>query len=155
MVTDPAEIPFTKPVALIVATAGLEETHGFAVAGVPLPVNCVVKPAQAVNTPLIVGEGLTTIVKFCGLPLQLFNTGVTVIVAVIEDPVAFNAVNAPMLPEPLAPKPIEGVLFTQLKVVLAVLFPVKVIAVVDAFAQTVCEATAFTVGIGFTVIVKF
>ncbi|MNX85414.1 hypothetical protein D3C86_1172500 [compost metagenome] len=74
-------------------------------------------------------------------------------VAVTGAPVVFNAVNAPILPEPVAPKPIDGVLFTQLKVVLAVLFPVKVTAVVDVFAHTVCEATVFTVGIGFTVII--
>ena len=107
------------------------------------------------NVPPIVGVGFTVMVKFCEVPVQPLNVGVTVMVAVTGEAVAFVAVNDPMLPVPLAPKPMDVVLFVQLKVVVAVLFPVKVTAVVDAFAQTVCGAGAFTVGIGFTVMVKF
>ena len=59
------------------------------------------------------------------------------IVAVTGEAVAFVAVNAPMLPVPLTPKPMDVVLFVQSKVVVAVLFPVKVIADADAFAQIV------------------
>ena len=112
-------------------------------------------PAHAVNVPPIVGVGFTVIVKFCGVPVQPFKVGVTVMVAVTGEAVAFVAVNTAMFPVPLAPSPIDVVLFVQLKVVVAVLFPVKVTAVVDAFAQTVWGVGAFTVGIGFTVIVKF
>jgi hypothetical protein len=55
IVVVPGEIPVTKPVALTVATAVFEETHGFVVAGVPVPVNCVVAFWQTDVVPLIVG----------------------------------------------------------------------------------------------------
>jgi hypothetical protein len=48
------------------------------------------------------------------------KVGVTVIVAVTGAAVAFVATKLGMLPLPLAPKPIDVVLFTQLKVVPAV-----------------------------------
>ena len=58
------------------------------------------------------------IVKFCGVPLQvapaLVYDGVTVMVAVIGVVPALVAVKLGMLPEPLAPKPIAGLLFDQL-----------------------------------------
>ena len=94
-------------------------------------------------------------VRFCGVPVQPFNVGVIVIVAVTGEAVAFVPVNAAIFPVPLAPSPIDVVLFVQLKVVVAVLFPVKLTAVVEVFAQTVCGTGAFTVGNGFTVMLSF
>jgi hypothetical protein len=46
--------------------------------------------------------------------------GVTVTVAIAGAAPAFVAVNAGILPDPLAPRPIETLLFAHAKVVLAV-----------------------------------
>ena len=58
------------------------------------------------------------IVKVVGVPLQptdpLVKRGVTVIVAVTGDVPVFTAVKLAMSPVPVAPRPIEGVLFVQL-----------------------------------------
>ena len=69
------------------------------------------------------------IVNISAAPEQLFADGVTVMVAMSIELVAFVAVNAAMLPVPLAPRPIEGSLFVQLYVAPVVELP-KVIAVV-------------------------
>ena len=53
-----------------------------------------------------VGVGLTVMVKVLVVPEHEPLVGVTVIVPVIGDAVAFVAVNAAMLPVPFAPKPI-------------------------------------------------
>ncbi len=55
----PAETPVTDPEPSIVATAGLEELHAFDVAGVPLPFNWVVRPAQTAVVPVITGLAST------------------------------------------------------------------------------------------------
>jgi hypothetical protein len=79
-------------------------------------------------------------------------------VAVIGAVVAFVATNDPILPEPLAAKPIEGVLFTQLKTTLLPPLPLlgltNAIAVVDDPLQSTWLATALTVAVGFTVMVN-
>ena len=58
------------------------------------------------------------IVKVVGVPLQptepLVKRGVTVIVAVTGVVPVFTAVKLAMSPVPVAPRPIEGVLFVQL-----------------------------------------
>ena len=54
------------------------------------------------------------IVKVCDIPLQPFAVGVTLIVPITLALVVFVAVNAPILPEPEAAKPIDGVLLVQL-----------------------------------------
>ena len=54
MMADPAVTPVTSPLALIVATAVFEDVQGFIVAGVPLPVSCVVAPTQADKVPVMV-----------------------------------------------------------------------------------------------------
>jgi len=59
MVAVPLEIPVTSPALLTVATDVLEETHGLDVAGSPLPVSCVVDPAQTAVVPVIVGNAFT------------------------------------------------------------------------------------------------
>ena len=56
IVAVPAATPVTVPVVLTVAVAVFEELQGLVVAGVPLPVNCVVNPAHAVKTPVIDGK---------------------------------------------------------------------------------------------------
>ena len=53
-------------------------------------------------------------VNVVGVPGQPFAMGVTVMVAVTALAPAFIAVKAAILPEPLAAKPILGVLFVQL-----------------------------------------
>ena len=53
------------------ATNGLEETHALVVAGVALPVNCVVKPTQTLKLPVIVGKAFTVIVSVILQPFKL------------------------------------------------------------------------------------
>jgi hypothetical protein len=76
-----------------------------------------------------------------------------VIVAVIGLALVFVAVNDGMEPVPFAAKPIAGLLLTQEYTVPGTL-PVKFTAVVLLPEQRVWSATAFTVGIGFTLIVN-
>ena len=65
--------------------------------------------------------GFTVIVNVCSGPSQLIPSlvyvGVTVIVAVTGEVLLFTAVNEAMSPLPVAAKPILGVSFTQLYVV--------------------------------------
>ena len=84
---------------------------------------------------------MTVIVKLVVGPVQgtppLVKVGVTVIVAVTGDVPVLMPVNAAILPVPLAPSPIEGVLLTQLYVVVPPVLPVaNVTAVVLAPVQT-------------------
>ena len=82
---------------------------------------------------------LTVIVNELGVPTQLtpafINVGVTVIVAMTGAVLVLVAVNDGIFPEPLAANPIDGVLFTQLKIILLPAPPlvglVKLIAAVD------------------------
>ena len=64
------------------------------------------------------------------------------------------AVKLGMLPLPLPPKPIAVLLFDQLYVV-PVTAPLKLTRLLEAPEQSVWFDGAFTVGVGFTVIVKF
>ena len=92
------------------------------------------------DTAFTVGVGLTVIVNVVAVPVQVtppfVKDGVTVMVAVTADAVAFVAVKEPILPVPMAASPIEVVLFVQLYTV-PVTAPVKLIAVVDAPLHTV------------------
>ena len=85
------------------------------------------------GTAFTVAVGLTVIVKLVGVPSQIADPfvkrGVTVIVAVTGDVPVFTAVNAAILPVPLANNPIEGVLFVH-KYVVPATVPPKVTAVV-------------------------
>ena len=56
-------------------------------------------------------------VNVVGVPVHPFAIGVTEIVAVISEVVAFVAVNEGTLPEPLAASPIAVLLFAQVNVV--------------------------------------
>jgi hypothetical protein len=101
-------------------------------------------------------------VNVIAVPTQLtpalLYVGVTVMVAITGAVVALVATNDPILPEPLAANPIEGVLFTQLKTTLLPPLPLlgltKAIAVVDEPLHKTWLAIAFTVAVGFTVILK-
>ena len=113
-----------------------------------------VAPSQTVWSAgaVTVGNGLTVMVNVCGVPGQPAKLGVTVMVAVTGDTVALVAVNAAILPEPLAAKPILGVLFVQLNVAPTV--PLKLTAAIGYPAQTVWSAGSVTVGNGLTVMVN-
>src|SRR5664279_1626018 len=108
-------------------------------------------------TAFTVAVGFTVMVKLIGAPPQvtpaLVKLGVTVIVAVTGALVALVAVNDAILPAPLAANPIDGVLFVQLKTVPGTK-PVKFTAAVEVLLHTTWLATAFTVGVGLTVIVN-
>jgi hypothetical protein len=69
-------------------------------------------------TAFTVGVGFTVIVKDFDVPLHvtlpLVYTGVTVIVAVTGTIPILTAANEAISPVPLAPRPIEVVLFVQL-----------------------------------------
>jgi len=56
-------------------------------------------------------------VNVVGVPVHPFAVGVTVIVAVIAEVVAFVVVKEGTLPEPLAASPIAVLLFVQVNVV--------------------------------------
>ena len=70
-------------------------------------------------------------VNICGNPVQPLAEGVTVIVAVTGVLPGLTAVKAGIFPLPLAAKPIDGLLFDQLKAV-PLTDPVNVIAFVVA-----------------------
>ena len=101
--------------------------------------------------------GFTVIVNVAEVPLHetpaLVNTGSTFIVAVAGVVPLLTAVKEAMFPEPLAARPMDGVLLVQLYTVPAVA-PVKLMAVVEAPLQTTWLVTVFTVGTGFTVMVN-
>ena len=69
MVAVPVATPVTIPVALTVAIAVFEELQGLVVAGIPLPVNCVVNPAHADNVPVTVGNAFIVTVAVALPPL--------------------------------------------------------------------------------------
>lgn len=69
-------------------------------------------------TAFTVATGLTVMVNVIGNPAQpLGDVGVTVMVAVMALVKLFAVTNDGIFPVPLAPNPIEGLLFTQLYVV--------------------------------------
>ena len=80
--------------------------------------------------------------------------GVTVIVELTIELVAFVAVNDAILPVPLAARPIDGSLFVQLFTVPATAL-LKVTAAVAVVLHNVWLLTDATPGVGLTVIVKF
>ena len=98
------------------------------------------------------GPGFTVIVNEEGGPGQPLAVGVTVIIDVTVSAVLLVAVNASMLPVPLAASPIDGSEFVQLKVAPGVVL-VKFEAAIVAALQTVMSAGTATTGVGFTVIV--
>ena len=61
--------------------------------------------------------GFTVTLNVDGVPVHPFAVGVTVIVAVIGEVVAFVAVNEGISPDPFAGRPIAVLLFVQVNVV--------------------------------------
>ena len=108
-------------------------------------------------TAFTVGVGFTVIVNVVGVPVQvtplLVYVGVTVIVATTGALVGLVAVKDAILPVPDAARPMLVLLLVQLYTVFAPL-PVKITAAVGAPLHTAWLATAFTVGVGLTVIVN-
>ena len=101
----------------------------------------------------ITAVGFTVMVNVRGVPVQPFADGVTVIVAVTGAVPVLVAVKLAILPVPLAPRPIVVLLLVQLYTVPATA-PLNVTAAVGEPLHTTWFATALTVGVGFTVIVK-
>lgn len=102
------------------------------------------------------GVGFTVMVKVTGTPVQvtpLVKVGVTVIVAVTGALVVLVAVKMAILPVPDAASPDSGIAVRP-AIYRAATVPLKVTAAVALPLHLTCDATAFTVGIGFTVMVK-
>ena len=77
------------------------------------------------------GVGFTVIVKFCGTPEHPLINGITLMVAVTGAAVKLIAVNEGIFPAPFAARPIEVLLFVQLKPV-PLTAPLKLTALVAA-----------------------
>jgi len=106
---------------------------------------------------LTAGIGFTVIVKVVGEPVHVcpvfVKVGVTVIVAVTGADPALDAVNAAIVPVPLAPRPMDTSELVQVNVPPGT-DPENVTVLVEAPLQTAWFDTGLTVGPGFTVIVK-
>jgi hypothetical protein len=83
---------------------------------------------------------------------ELVYSGVIVRIATKGEVPALVAVNAAILPVPLAASPMAGLSLVQLNTVPTTV-PEKLTAVVVALLQRIWLAGAVTVGVGFTVIV--
>lgn len=77
------------------------------------------------------GVGFTVMVKLCAAPEQPLINGTTVMVAVTGALVRLTAVKDGILPTPLAARPMEVLLFVQLKPV-PLTAPLKLILLVAA-----------------------
>lgn len=130
-------------VQLNVAPTGVEVN---VVAAINVPPHTV----WLMGTMSTIGFGLTVIVKFEGVPTQLFTVGVTVIVdtCCVE---ILAAVKAEILPLAEAIKPVAVLLFIHEKEPPTGVLT-KLIAATDAPEQAVLLATEITEGVGFTVI---
>ena len=105
------------------------------------PVNVIVGAASFSQTLIVpaivaVGNGLTVIVKFVGVPTHPLTVGVIVIVPLIGVAPTFVPLKDPMLPAAPAPNPIAGLVLTQSYVVPAT-DPVKFTAVVGDQLQII------------------
>jgi hypothetical protein len=94
------------------------------------------------------------IVRFCDIPTQPFADGVTVIVAIVVLLVLLLAVKEAILPAPVPASPIDIVLLLH-----AIVEPVVVLLKFNALwvvpLQFAWLDGTITIGVGFTVIVKF
>jgi len=100
-----------------------------------------------------IGVGFTMMVNVLGTAGQIPFEGVTVIVAVSTTLPVFTAVKAGISPLPLAARPMDGLLFVQLKLV-PLNVPVKAtVFVVDPLHNTWFAGCA-TVGDGYIFIVN-
>ena len=85
--------------------------------GLPIVTTEVVAPLQNAIFPIgfTTGVGYNVIVNVDGVPMQPFADGVMVIVAITVEKPGFVAVKEGMDPVPLAARPMDGVLFVQVK----------------------------------------
>ena len=140
LVSVPLMLPL--PLAAMPVTVAVLSLVQLKVVPVTLPLSTIVVIAVAeqivcdAGVAIAFGVGLTVMVKLVDVPVHPLATGVTVIVAVTGVVPALTAVNEAIFPEPLAARPMEGVLFVQLKDVPATA-PLKVTAVVAAPLQRV------------------
>ena len=81
------------------------------------------------------------------VPVQPFAVGVTVIVAVIGEVVAFVAMNEEIFPEPFAARPMAVLVFVHVNVV-PLTGPDKFVIGIVAPAQYVWLLIEFTVAVG-------
>jgi len=102
---------------------------------------------------LTVGVGFTVIVNVSDVPVHTLAEGVTVMVAVTGVLPVLVAAKEAILPFPVAANPMDGLLLVQSNEVPATVSR-KVMAVEEAPLHNICGAMLFTVGVGFTVIVK-
>ena len=107
-------------------------------------------------TAVTTGSGFTVIVNTIAGPAQVFFVPVTLIVPTIGVPVVFTAaVNAAMLPAPLATRLIKGFVLVQLKVTPPeTILEENGIAAMLAPEHTTTLVTAATTGVGLIVMVK-
>ena len=106
-------------------------------------------PLQITNVPpgftVTVGVGFMVILNVRGVPLQLFEKGVTVISVCIGTPVIFVPVNASILPVPESGRAPRLILvLTQLKVAPAIVVGTKTIGSVNTPLHLTC-------GVGITI----
>ena len=122
--------------------------------GVDVAEITVLAPSQIVVLALhtTVGVGVTVIEKVVGVPVQPFNTGVTVILAVTAEAPVFVPVKAGMFPVPAAASPIPGSVLVQLNVAPAGVL-VKLMAGTNCVLHRLLFASAVITGTGFTVTV--
>ena len=92
-------------------------------------------------------------VNVTALPVQVPDTGIMLIVAVTGILLVLTAVNGMIFPLPLAGKPIEMLLFVQLKFVLLSV-PEKLIKLVPAPLHKTRFGGCTTLGVGLTVMVN-
>lgn len=138
-------------------TAAFVFVHWYAVL-VTNPVNVTVVVEKLLQMAwsamvLTVGVGYTVIEKAVAPPLQLFDTVDTFMIAVIGTADTLVAAKALIVPDPDVANPIAEVVLVQLKVVLAT-EPEKITVVVGKPLHSVCALTAFTLGVGLTVMEK-
>ena len=100
----------------------------------------------------IFGCPYTVNVKVIGVPAHPFSVGVTVMVATAGNESVLIAKKPAKPPVPLAPRPIDGLLFVQLYTVPAGP-PPKVTPTNGKPGQTAWLATGLTPGLGLDVIV--
>ena len=105
---------------------------------------------------VIVGFGLMVIVNVVAVPLQvapsIVTDGVAVTVAITGVEPLLVPANELIVPEPLAPRPIDVVLFVQPNVVPATAPEKPMVAMVPP-SQVTLSDTPFTFGCGFTLCV--
>jgi hypothetical protein len=144
-------MPFaTSPIAVLLFV------HANVVPGVGL-LNALAGTVVPLQTTIFegtetVGVGFIVIIYVEGVPGHPFAEGVTVIVPDIGVVPELVAVNAGTFPMPLAPSPIEVLLFDHAKVAPGVIL-VNALTGTVAPLQTAKFAGTTTVGVGFTVII--